>query len=178
MFEPADLIERLGGVARGALLQGYGCTRPQLAAEAQKGSIRRLRPGVFALWTTDPMVTAAATHGGALTCADALRAHGVWVLPEADGIVHVWLGGSGRRHPHDGCRCVVHYSPGTSPLGIAPVAAALIHAYRCLDQEAFFAAYESAWRKRLISAFDRRRIRRELPRSARWRSPASVSWTS
>lgn len=168
MFEPADLIDRLGGVARGALLQGYGCSRTRLAAAAEAGTIRRVRPGVFALWTTDPKVVAAAAHGGSLTCADALRAHGVWVLPDPDSDVHVWLGGSGRRHPHDHCTCVVHYSSGTSPLGLAPVAAALIHAYRCLSQEAFFAAYESAWRKRLISALDRTRIRRELPKSATW----------
>lgn len=62
----------------------------------------------------------------------------------------------------------MHHSPGLAGVGIASVASALIHAYRCLDDEAFFAAYESAWNKRLISASDRRRIHGELPRSARW----------
>lgn len=70
--------------------------------------------------------------------------------------------------PHDGCRCVTHYSPGRAGLGVAPVAAALVHAYRCLGQEAFFAAYESAWNKRLLPASDRRRVREQLPVSARW----------
>lgn len=113
------------------------------------------------------MVTAAA-HGGELTCAGALRAHGVWVLPEADADVHVWLGRAGRRHVHDDCTCVVHHSAGRAGVGLASVATALVHAYRCLDREAFFAAYESAWNKRLISASDRQRIRRELPKSAMW----------
>ncbi|MEV7609842.1 DUF559 domain-containing protein [Microbacterium sp. NPDC089320] len=168
MIEPADLLHTLGGIARGRNLQQFGSTRGQLAVAARSGSISRVRQGVYALPTTDPKVITAAAHGGALTCADALRAHGVWVLPNADAIVHVWLGGSGRRHPHAPCECLPHHSPGTAGLGVAPVPAALVHAYRCLDEEAFFAAYESAWNKRLISADDRRRIRRELPKAAHW----------
>lgn len=171
MFSPADLLGRLGGIARGTQLQGFGCSRKELAAAARTGSIRRIRQGTFALPTADADVVAAASHGGALTCASALRAHGVWMLPpDENGEVatHVWMGGAGRQHPHDGCACVVHYSPGRAGLGIAPVAAALVHAYRCLDQETFFAAYESAWNKRLIGAHDRARIRRELPQSSGW----------
>ncbi len=168
MFTPADLLDRLGGIARARLLRDFGCSAAHLSAAARVGAIRRVRKGVYALPTLDAKVLTAAAHGGALTCADALRAHGVWVLPDADDIVHVWMGGSGRRHPHDGCSCVAHYSRGTSGIGLAPVAAALVHAYRCLGDETFFAAYESAWNKRLISAEDRRRIRGELPSAAHW----------
>lgn len=168
MFPPADLLSRLNGIARGTLLQAYGCTRKQLAAAADSGTIHRVRPGVFALPTTDAKVVTAAAHGGALSCAAALRAHGVWMLPGPDAGIHVWLGGGGRQHPHEGCACVTHYSPGRAELGFAPVATALIHAYRCLEQEVFFAAYESAWNSRLISADDRARIRQELPDTAAW----------
>lgn len=168
MIEPADLLRTLGGIAHGRTLQRYGSTRTRLATAARAGTLRRVRPGVYALPTTDSKVIAAAAHGGALTCADALRAHGVWVLPRVDEMVHVWMGGSGRRHPHSPCECIPHHSPGTAGLGPAPVAAALLHAHRCLDEEAFFAAYESAWNKHLLSAQDRRRIRRELPKSAHW----------
>lgn len=62
----------------------------------------------------------------------------------------------------------MHYSPGIAALGVAPLAEVLVHVYRCLGTEAFFAAYESAWNQRLISAHDRARIRRALPASARW----------
>lgn len=168
MMDPAYLLERFGGIARGNTLQNHGCSRTRLASATKAGDIRRLRKGVFALPTADAGVVAAAEHGGALTCAAALRSHGIWVLPVPDGQVHVWLGRSGRRHPHEDCTCTTHYSPGAADLGLAPVAACLIHAYRCLDQEAFFAAYESAWNKRLIGAHDRARIRRELPRAAGW----------
>lgn len=166
MIDPADLLHTLGGIARGRQLQQFGSTRMQLAMATRSGTIRRVRQGVYTLSGTDPKIVAAAAHGGALTCADALRAHGVWVLPSVDAIVHVWMGGSGRRHPHTPCDCIPHHSPGTAGPGLAPVAAALIHAYRCLDEEAFFAAYESAWNKRLLSAHDHTMIRRQLPKSA------------
>ncbi|MGO2050946.1 MAG: endonuclease domain-containing protein [Microbacterium sp.] len=61
-----------------------------------------------------------------------------------------------------------HYTPGTAGLGLAPVAAALVHLYRCTNHETFFAAYESAWNRRLILASDRDRIRQELPVTAGW----------
>lgn len=167
MLQPNQLLAHFDGIARGTQLQAFGCTRTQLSSAVRSGSILRVRNGVYALHTIDPRVITAAEHGGALTCAAALRARGVWVLPEADAEVHVWMGEAGRAH-HEQCGCVPHYTPGRSGLGIASVATALVHLYRCADQETFFAAYESAWNKRLITAFDRARIRRELPRTAQW----------
>ncbi|MFJ4173497.1 DUF559 domain-containing protein [Microbacterium sp. NPDC089696] len=168
MLDPAHILNRLGGIARGTVLQRYGCSRDRIRRAVKAGEILRVRPGVFAVPAADPRIVDAAAHGGALTCAAALRAHGVWVLPDEDVAVHVWLGGSGRIHPHPDCACVVHYSPGTARPGVAPLAAALVHVYRCLGTEAFFAAYESAWNERRLSADDRKRIRRQLPASAGW----------
>jgi very-short-patch-repair endonuclease len=170
MLTPASLLTNTDGIARTAWLTNHGCTRRALADAVDKGEILRIRRGVFALPGADPKLVIAARHGGALSCADALRHHGIWTLPRPDEKVHVWLGGSGRRRPHPLCDdlCTTHFSPGTARLGYAPVVAALIHAYRCLEPEAFFAAYESAWNQRKISASDRRRIRRELPASAAW----------
>lgn len=168
MFDPAYLLSRFDGIARGARIQQFGCSRAEVRRAADAGAILRVRQGVYALPGLDPAIVMAAAHGGALTCAAALRAHGVWVLPEPDEAIHVWLGKAGRRHPHAGCACAVHFSAGRAELGLAPVADSLIHAFRCLDEEAFFSAYESAWNKRLINTHDRNRIRRALPRSARW----------
>ncbi|MGV2982214.1 DUF559 domain-containing protein [Microbacterium sp. AGC85] len=167
MFPPDQILPHFDGIARGVQLQRFGCTRTQLAAAAKTGTIVRVRTGVYALPGTDPYVVAAALHGGALTCAAALRRHGVWLLSDVTDVIHVWMGAAGRKH-HGKCGCTTHYTPGTSGLGLAPVAAALVHLYRCSDQETFFAAYESAWNQRLISASDRDRIRRELPRTAGW----------
>lgn len=168
MFSPSQLLTTLGGIAHGARLQEYGCTRRQLADAVRHSLIIRLRPGVFALPSLDPRIVDAALHGGALTCAEALRAHGIWTLPPPTDDVHVWLGASGRRFDHPGCRCTAHYSPGRAGLGLASVATALIHVFRCLEPEAFFAAYESAWNQRKLTAADRQRIRAELPKTAAW----------
>ncbi|WP_460801303.1 endonuclease domain-containing protein [Microbacterium sp. GXF6406] len=168
MFTPAALLAHFDGIARGSLLQKYGCTRQQLADAATAGSILRIRTGVYALPAVDDAIRTAAAHGGELTCAAALRARGVWVLPDPDAMVHVWMGTAARRHPHSGCSCVAHYGDGPAGIGIASAATALISAFRCLSGEAFFAAYESAWNLRLVSASDRRRIRQALPRSAHW----------
>lgn len=167
-FTPSLLLERFGGIARGTQLQGYGCSRRDLSAAVSSGSIRRVRQGVFALPGTDPKIVAAAAHGGSLTCAAALRAHGVWVLAAPNSQVHVWMVEAGRRHPHSGCACVTHSTSGRAELGLAPIEVALVHLYRCHDEETFFAAYESAWNKRMLSAHARAQIRRALPRSAAW----------
>ncbi|MFT4260204.1 DUF559 domain-containing protein [Microbacterium sp.] len=170
MLTPADLLTNTDGIARTAWLTSHGCSRRALTDAMGTGELLRIRRGVLALPDADPKLVIAARHGGALSCADALRHHGIWTLPRPDHEVHVWLGGSGRRHPHPRCEelCTTHFSPGTAVLGYAPVVDALIHAHRCLEPEAFFAAYESAWNQRKISASDRRRIRRELPASATW----------
>lgn len=169
MFPPADLLRSFDGVARGALLQRFGCSRKTLSAAVRTGTIERVRAGVFALPSANRQIVTAAAHGGSLSCAAALRLHGIWTLPQENAEIHVWMGASGRRHEHEPCECTTHYSAGTADIGIAPVAVALVHFYRCgNDDEAFFAAYESAWEKRLITARDRAQIRRELPRRAHW----------
>ncbi|MCK8476595.1 type IV toxin-antitoxin system AbiEi family antitoxin domain-containing protein [Microbacterium aurugineum] len=167
MPTPLLLLEHFGGIARGVQLAPFGCTRRNLSDAVRRGEVLRLRPGVFAAPASAPGLRAAALHGGALTCASALRMHGVWVL-EDDTVPHVWLGAAGRTHTHVSCRCVEHFRPGTMQLGLAPVELALVHSFRCHGEEFFFAAYESAWRQRLIGRVARSRIRSALPASARW----------
>ncbi|MGY1550802.1 DUF559 domain-containing protein [Microbacterium sp. A588] len=167
MLSPAQTIRRLGGIARGSHLQRLGFTRTQLARLVQEEKIQRVRAGVFATHDLDSGIRTAAAHGGAVTCASALRAHEIWVLPDDDG-PHVWMGPKGRVHSHDACSCTSHFYTGIPPLGYAPVEIALVHLRRCAGDEAFFAAYESAWRKRLLSKSARSRVRQALPASARW----------
>lgn len=166
MVTACQLVDHFGGIARGRQLTAFGFTRRMLADAVDRGEIERLRPGVFVTASAPPQVRIAAEHGGALTCAAALRLHGVWVL-EDDDTAHVWLGQAGRVH-HDQCQCVVHYRQGRMQLGVAEVEHALIHAFHCHGDEFFFCAFESAWNKRLIGASARARIRQALPASARW----------
>ena len=166
MLDPNTLISRLGGLARGIQLQRYGVSRPRLAHDVRAGRIERLRPGLFATTDLHPDERCAAQHGGALTCAAALRRHGVWVL--STGRPHVWVGRRGRTYEHAGCHCVSHYFHGIPPLGSVTIETALIHLHRCEGDESFFASFESAWRLHKLDAAARMRIRAALPASARW----------
>lgn len=167
MLSPRAVIHSRGGVLRGRHLSAFGLSRRDLANAVASDDIVRIRPGVFATPCADSDVVVAAAHGGALTCARALRAHGVWVL-EDDEHPHVWLGASGRTHTHSGCTCVEHFRAGTMRLGLADVEHALIHSYGCHGAEFFFAALESAWNRGLIGGSALRRIRAALPSGARW----------
>ncbi|WP_292909342.1 DUF559 domain-containing protein [Microbacterium sp.] len=80
----------------------------------------------------------------------------------------MWLGA--KQHPlqHPHCVCVAHHYSGHPPLVATDVETALLHLRRCAGEEAFFAAFESAWRLRKLSREARSRIRAALPASARW----------
>ncbi|OZB77591.1 MAG: hypothetical protein B7X41_20845 [Microbacterium sp. 14-71-5] len=167
MLDPSTTLDRLGGIARGAQLQRLGLSRRALADAVAQGRIRRIRSGVFAVPALSAAVAVAAAHGGASTCGAALRHHGVWVLDDP-GAPHVWLGRNGRSHPHPGCVCVAHFFEGPTRFGVVDVETALLHLYRCVGDEAFFASFESAWRRGLLSRAARNRIRDALPDIARW----------
>ncbi|MFB4348873.1 DUF559 domain-containing protein [Microbacterium sp. CR_7] len=168
MLSPADTVRRMGGLARGVDLQRVGFSRRSLSRAVQRGDIERIRDGVFAVGTLDPFVRAATAHGGALTCASVLQLLHVWVLAPVI-VPHVWLGPDRHAHPHDGCMCVSHFYRGERPpLGRVTAEVALAHFLRCAGDEAFFAAYESALRLRLLTNAARVRLAAMIPASARW----------
>ncbi|WP_300265579.1 DUF559 domain-containing protein [Microbacterium sp.] len=162
-----ETIKRLGGIARGTQLQDLGFARRTLSRLVGRGEILRIRDGVFAVAPINSDVHAATAHGGALTCASVLRMLNIWVL-DVPEVPHVWLGADNHRHPHDGCVCVSHFYRGRPPLGRVDLETALLHFRRCAGDEAFFAAFESAWKLRLLSKAARSRIRAALPASVRW----------
>nr|WP_201469253.1 type IV toxin-antitoxin system AbiEi family antitoxin domain-containing protein [Microbacterium hydrocarbonoxydans] len=168
MLSAPDTIQRLGGIVRGSQLQDLGFDRRSLARKVDAGEIERLRAGVFASGRVPDEIRTAVAHGGAATCVTVLRAHGIWTLPTDLGAVHVWLGPGRHGHQHPGCVCVVHYYRGARPLATASLGVALLHVRQCAGDEAFFAAYESAWRLGTLSKVSRARIRAALPQNARW----------
>ncbi|MBY0689850.1 type IV toxin-antitoxin system AbiEi family antitoxin domain-containing protein [Microbacterium marinilacus] len=155
-----------GGVMRAAELIRAGATRADLRRCCAERDIERLREGLYALPSARADVRTAATHGGALACVSALRHHGIWVL-DAPG-VHVWLGRGGRAHAHPGCRCVAHWETGRARPGVVSVARALVQVARCRGSEAFFVAYESAWRLGKLTATARTWIRQNLDAGMRY----------
>jgi len=167
MLDPAITIARLGGIVRSEQVRAFGFTRSMLARAVADGRIRRIRAGVFAVPGASALGIDAAAHGGALTCGSALLQHCVWVL-DTEAPAHVWVGRNGRVHPHERCTCVSHFFDGATRFGVVDVETALIHLHQCAGDESFFASFESAWRKGLLTGAARARIRDALPQSARW----------
>lgn len=155
-----------GGVARASRLLASGARRSDLRRCCAKGQLIRVREGVYALPSADPLVREAAAHGGALACTSALRSHGVWVL-DAPGL-HVWLGAGGRAHPHADCACVPHWDGGRAEPGRVGIVRALVQLASCQGAEAFFVAFESAWRLRRLDRAAREEVRRRLPAGMRY----------
>lgn len=164
MLPPEHLIAHHGGVCRTSDLRRFGVTSAAIGRAVERGSILRVRQGVFATVSADATVVRAAEHGGALTCCRALRLHGIWTLDD-DDTPHVWLGRKSRIH-HVGCACIGHWHDGASTLGLAPLEDVLLDIYRCRGAETFFAGLESALRQRKIVSLSR--LRSRLPASARW----------
>ncbi|UOQ89554.1 type IV toxin-antitoxin system AbiEi family antitoxin domain-containing protein [Agromyces endophyticus] len=154
--------DRLGGVARTSDLLSAGVDAKSIARAWRVGDIRRVRPGVYATPTAAAEVVTAARHVGMLGCVSRLRRAGVWLL-DHDERVHVSMPAHGRRHPHDGCTCVLHWVGGGSGLGECTIVDALAHSLACCGVETFFAALESAMRKRLIDRAGVRRLRAKVP---------------
>lgn len=163
----ADVLLARGGIARARTLIGAGATRADLRRAVDRGSVLRLRDGVYALPMVDATTRLAALHGGEVACASALRRRGVWVLEDARA-VHVWVGRRGRRFAHDGCGCVTHHDDGASAFGTVSIVQALVQIAGCLGDEAFFAAFESAWHLGLLSSRDRAEVRAGLRARQRW----------
>lgn len=166
--------ESLGGVARTAELARVGVDRHSLRAALEAGELRRVREGVYATPDTGAEVITAVLHGGALGCANRLRAEGLWLIG-CDERVHVSMPPTGRRRPHDGCECVSHWTATTTDGGTAPLVDALVQLLQCRGTEDFFVALESAMRKRRLSRSGVQRLRarvqaqhRHLVDFARW----------
>jgi very-short-patch-repair endonuclease len=165
--EIVDRVSRTGGVVRARTLLAAGATRQDLRRACRRGALVRVREGVYCVPNVDPLVRAAARHGGELACVSLLRRLGVWVLDD-EAVLHVWMGDSGRRFRHDECKCVSHYDGGGASFGVVRIAQALVQVARCMGQECFFAAFESAWNKGLLSGTDRAEVRAGLPAGMRW----------
>lgn len=170
-------LTRRGGVARTRTLRPTGASKRDLAAAVATGAVLRLRTGVYALPTIDPVVQEALRHGGLVACATACVTYGLWVLDPWDDLVHVWV--HPRRHttrlaiqPEQddvGC-CVIHRDDAPTSAGahIVGIVHALVQLLSCRGEEAFFAALESALRQGKLNAEARARIRRSVARRHRW----------
>lgn len=162
-----DFLTEREGIARSVAVLRAGATRTDLRRAVACGAVDRVRSGVYCVPWLDRAVRMAAAHGGELACASALRRSGVWVLDDL-AVAHVWVGRGGRRFAHSDCRCVTHHDDGGAGFGVVGIVRALVQVAACLGDEAFFAAFESAWHLGLLSAADRAEVRASLRAGQRW----------
>lgn len=171
-LDAALACRHLGGSATTRELRAMGVPRRRIEHAIAAGTLVRPRRGCYALPSLPTEALAALAHGGPLCCAAALRVQGVWLL-EPDDAVHVWLGPNGRQHGHPGCTCRVHRDRSRHDRADAggwrvPLVQALAQLLGCLGQETFFAALESALRKRLLTRSDVGALRAMIPAIHRW----------
>ncbi|WOC11403.1 hypothetical protein [Gordonia sp. MP11Mi] len=142
--------------------------RIELRHAIADGTLVRLRRGWYALASARNETVHAVRAGGVLSCASALRMHGVWV-PPANKLHIRGNDGATRDHP-DWCRQSGRQPPELS--AVDDLLTALRHASRCLSPEDFVVVCDSVINLGLMTSADLvaefaggpRRLRRVLDR--------------
>lgn len=134
------------GILSTADLAARGLNRRALEEALRAGHITRIRIGWYALPDADPEVVEAVRAGGALTCAAALRHHGVWALRQRE--LHVAVPPHGRVRDHVGLRC--HWSAASKPPVLEALEALRDYA-GCASRELVLAAADSVLHERIAT---------------------------
>ncbi|MGB3708350.1 hypothetical protein [Gordonia sp. (in: high G+C Gram-positive bacteria)] len=137
-----------GGVLRRRALFAQGATKHQIDRAVQEGLVKRLRWGWYAMTDADETVVEAVQRGGVLSCISALKWHGVWVR-DLTNKLHI-RGNSQAHRKHNGF-CTQFGRPEPEDTAVDSVYVALRHAARCMDDESFVAACDSALNQGMIS---------------------------
>ncbi|WP_288817197.1 hypothetical protein [uncultured Gordonia sp.] len=135
-----ELIERFGGVvATHQLLAGE--TTASIRHACRSGTLTAIRHGWYRVDSADGEVVEAVADHGVVSCATALRRHGLWI-PEHPEHVHSRVTRHQRRRSHDRCRRYGRPTPAEG--AVDDVATALQYAARCFDVEGFVILCDSA----------------------------------
>jgi len=149
-----------------------------MAAAVHAGLLIRPRTGVYVLPDTSAVTLEALSHCGAIACLTAARDYGLWTLDDGEQEKpHTWVDPA--HHPvrfsvdpetMTASCCVFHRDDAVDPPALHRVGIVhcLVQILGCRGQEAFFAALESALRKRLLRKADRVRLRASVPERDRW----------
>ncbi|MEY1673204.1 hypothetical protein AB4Z55_03405 [Gordonia sp. ABKF26] len=136
-----ELIERFGGVVATHQLLAAGETTASIRDAHRSGTLTSIRHGWYRTPAADPEVVGAVADDGVVSCASALRRHGLWI-PEHPIALHSRVTRHQRRRSHDRCR---RYGRPTPARGaVDDVATALQYAARCFDVEGFVILCDSA----------------------------------
>ncbi|MFW0786071.1 type IV toxin-antitoxin system AbiEi family antitoxin domain-containing protein [Gordonia sp. CPCC 206044] len=142
------------GVFSWAELINMGCRRAQIRALVKTGALKRLRHGWYATEGADTKVVEAVRRGGVLSCASALRQHGVWVPESAATSIHVRGNQHANRTRNDFCQQFGRPEPEVGAIDQIPIA--VRHASRCLTPEDFVVVCDSILFQRKMEKADLR----------------------
>ncbi|WP_238420220.1 type IV toxin-antitoxin system AbiEi family antitoxin domain-containing protein [Gordonia sp. 'Campus'] len=136
-----ELIERFGGVIATHQLLAAGETTASIRRALRSGALLPIRHGWYRTGAADADVVAAVSDHGVVSCASALRRHGLWT-PDHPTALHSRLTRHQRRSNPDRCRRYGRPTPADG--AIDDVATALQYAARCYDVEGFIILCDSA----------------------------------
>ncbi|AFR51230.1 hypothetical protein KTR9_4628 [Gordonia sp. KTR9] len=136
-----ELIDRFGGVVATHQLLAAGETTASIRNAHRSGTITPIRHGWYRTGAADEEVARAVADRGVVSCASALRRHGLWV-PEHPRELHSRVTRHERRQSHDRCRRYGRPSPVLGAVDDVPTA--LQYAARCFDVEGFIILCDSA----------------------------------
>ncbi|WP_162253795.1 endonuclease domain-containing protein [Yonghaparkia sp. Soil809] len=115
MVDIHHAVRHFGGLISTSELETIGVTRGRLAGLVSRRALVRVRRGWFSAPDIAADAVRAARVGGTITCAQSLRAHGYWAVP--DGSLHVLVprNAARLRSAGDARRA---YEPGTPGLRV------------------------------------------------------------
>jgi very-short-patch-repair endonuclease len=165
----------LGGVASVGQLKRLGFGGPYVRAARRNGAVVRVRRGWYALPSVNPLVVAAATVGGSLTCVSGCQFYGAWLPPDAGLHVAVPKRSRHLKHPLNGLP-VVGTAPGltihwSGPVGLGasfaagalPIRECLVEVLHCQPPDFAFAILESLLANRALGMADVEWLSTEVP---------------
>lgn len=143
------LLAQFGGVVSTKQLKRLGETKESIDEAIACNGLVRERWGWYSTPHADAAVTAAVRAGGVLSCASALRHHGLWV-PTSE-VVHFRTSRHHRRELGTDVGCRRYGRPTPLRGAVDDVATSLCHAAHCLSPESFVVVCDSALNKRLLT---------------------------
>lgn len=148
----ADWIRRRGGVVHTSDARAAGFSKFDMASAVSLGLLVRVRRSWLMTPDADHRRAAAASVSGRVTCVSEAALLGLWA-PQHEG-VHVAVAPTGSRFDASGL--VVHWARGPVPVSRTaiddPIINVLFHSARCLPRSDALAIWESAIRKKKVSA--------------------------
>lgn len=137
VFRANDLLRKVSG------------TYQELYDALDTGHVERLRHGWYATPGADAATVAAVRAGGVLSCVSALAAHGIWVAHREQSTLHVRMS---RHAESTGIRVCHAFGPiPSTPTAVDSLPTALACAARCLDDEHWIAAVDSALQQKKLT---------------------------